>query len=322
MDAAERTLLDETLRGLTQDRRYDLTLLLDEFGWRDVLAAEPEGAISSLFDAQGRAGRWSSALHDILAVGLEQIGVDALASVVLPRPNTSRAGTWQQDGLAVHGVLLGPRAASVFVIAVESSDEMPVAVAVTPDDLAVTRRFGLDPELGVTEVLGTTREVTVLARGLAAERWWESAQARARLALCHTIVASLFVMIEQARAHVSEREQFGRPVGTFQAVRHKLVEAHVAATAAESCTATAWEAADVALAAATAKVVTGRAVAVATAHTQQLLAGLGFTAQHPHHRFMKRALVLERLLGSATELAPVLGRQLLEHGDAPRLVEL
>ncbi len=54
------------------------------------------------------------------------------------------------------------------------------------------------------------------------------AQARGRLALCRQMVAALTVMIEQARSHVSERVQFGRLVGTFQAVRHKLVDAHVA----------------------------------------------------------------------------------------------
>ena len=65
--------------------------------------------------------------------------------------------------------------------------------------------------------------------------WWETAQARGRLALCRQMVAALTVMIEQARSHVSERVQFGRLVGTFQAVRHKLVEAHVATTAADCC---------------------------------------------------------------------------------------
>ena len=58
------------------------------------------------------------------------------------------------------------------------------------------------------------------------------------------MVAALTVMIEQARSHVSERVQFGRLVGTFQAVRHKLVEAHVATTAADCAASTAWESDD------------------------------------------------------------------------------
>jgi len=183
-------------------------------------------------------------------------------------------------------------------------------------------RQGLDPGLCIYEVFGTTEKMTVLSEADEADGWWERAQARGRLALCHQMVAALFVMIEQARSHVSERAQFGRLVGTFQAVRHKLAEAHVATTAADCSTASAWESGDLSLAAATAKVVTGNAVAVTAAHTQQLLAGIGFTTEHPYHRFMKRAVVLERMLGSAMELAPAVGRQLVERGEAPRLVEL
>jgi alkylation response protein AidB-like acyl-CoA dehydrogenase len=129
-------------------------------------------------------------------------------------------------------------------------------------------------------------------------------------------------MVELARSHVSERVQFGRFVGTFQAVRHKLAEAYVATTAAECSALTAWEADDQILAAATAKLIAGRAVSLTAAHTQQLLAGIGFTAEHPYHRFMKRSLVLERMLGSAHELAPELGRRLMERAEAPRLVQL
>ena len=196
------------------------------------------------------------------------------------------------------------------------------AVAVEPDDVQIERRQGLDPGLGVCAVSGTTGEMTVLAEGDLGSTWWEAAQARGRVALCRHIVAALGVMIEQARAHVSERAQFGRLVGTFQAVRHKLVEAHVATTAADCMTTSAWESDDLVLAAATAKVVTGKAVGVTAAHTQQLLAGIGFTADHPYHRFMKRAVVLERMLGSGIELAPLVGRRLIEQGSAPRLVQL
>lgn len=323
MDTDERELLDETLLNLAEDQRNDdFTASLDEFGWPDVLAAEPQAAIASLFSAQGRTGRWSSALQDVLARRADEIGVDGPASVLLPRPNSSLAGSQIRGGVAVNGVLLAPRQTSTFIAVIESSDAGRQVVALKSDDLIVTRRFGLDPGLGVMEVSGCTHEIAVLAETDAADLWWEQAQAPARLAICHQVVASLFIMIEQARSHVSEREQFGRLVGTFQAVRHKLVEAYVATIAAEASTATAWESTDLPLAAATAKVVTGKAVAITSAHIQQLLAGLGFTAEHPFHQFMKRVLVLERMLGGSAEVASELGRWLLEHGEAPRLVEL
>ena len=208
------------------------------------------------------------------------------------------------------------------MIALVTADGEGLLLAVEPDDLLLERRQGLDPALGAYAVSGTTDRKAVLVEGERAREWWETAQARARLALCRQMVAALTVMIEQARSHVSERVQFGRLVGTFQAVRHKLVEAHVATTAADYATSTAWESEDLGLAALTAKVVTGKAVGVTAANTQQLLAGLGFTAEHPFHRFMKRAIVLERMLGSGNELASELGRRLVDRGEAPRLVQL
>jgi len=324
MDADELTLLDETLLGLAEsEREGNLTAALDSFGWRDVLAADPEAAISALFSVQGRTGTWSAALHDVMAADVEALGITGPATVVLPRPNSALPGTLRDGGATIGGVLLGPRDdASVFVVAVRSPRGESLVVAVEPAYLQVERSRGLDPGLGAAAVSGATDRVTVLAEADGADAWWEAAQVRGRLALCRQMVAALFVMIEQARSHVSERAQFGRLVGTFQAVRHKLVEAHVATTAAECSTVTAWESDDLLLAASTAKVVTGRAVTVTAAHTQQLLAGIGFTAEHPFHRVMKRALVLERMLGSATQLAPEVGRQLIERGEAPRLLQL
>ena len=58
------------------------------------------------------------------------------------------------------------------------------------------------------------------------------------------------------------------------------------------------------------------------AHAQQVLAGVGFTTEHPFHRFLKRNLALEGLFGSADEIALDLGRQLLAARRVPTLIEL
>ena len=324
MDADELQLFNETMLGLAATERDELlTGALDAFGWRDVLAAHPEEAISALFDAQGRTGMWSAALHDVLAADVATFGMTVPVNVVVPRPGRARPGTLTDGRVTVDGVLLGPRDKSaMLVVAASSGCREGLVVAVEHEDLQIERRIGLDPGLGIYAVSGITGRMKVLAEDDRADGWWETAQARGRLALCRQIVAALSVMIEQARSHVSGRAQFGRLVGTFQAVRHKLVEAHVATTAADCATTSAWESADLPLAAATAKVVTGKAVGVTAAHTQQLLAGIGFTAAHPYHRFMKRTVVLERMLGSGAELAPEVGRRLIDRGEAPRLVQL
>jgi hypothetical protein len=324
MEADELQLLNETLLGLAASERNGLiTKGLDAFGWRDMLATHPGEAIAALFDAQGRTGTWSAALHDVLAIDAQMFGMTGPINVLLPRPGSSWPGALRDEKVAIDGILLGPRTeTATLVIALLAADGERLLVAVEPDDLLIERRQGLDPALGVYAVSGTAVRKAVLVEGGRAREWWEAAQARARLALCRQMVAALTVMIEQARSHVSERVQFGRLVGTFQAVRHKLVEAHVATTAADYAASTAWESDDLDLAALTAKVVTGKAVGVTAANTQQLLAGLGFTAEHPFHRFMKRAIVLERMLGSGNELASELGRRLVERGEAPRLVQL
>jgi hypothetical protein len=53
-----------------------------------------------------------------------------------------------------------------------------------------------------------------------------------------------------------------------------------------------------------------------------VLAGIGFTTDHAFHRFLKRTMVLDGLLGTADEIALDLGRQLLAARRVPTLIEL
>jgi alkylation response protein AidB-like acyl-CoA dehydrogenase len=71
-----------------------------------------------------------------------------------------------------------------------------------------------------------------------------------------------------------------------------------------------------------AKSLAGRAARIAATHCQQVLAGIGFTAEHPFHHFLARALVLDSVLGSATELRSAIGAKLVAAETIPRLVEL
>ena len=109
MDADELQLLNETLLGLAVSERNGLiTKALDAFGWRDMLATHPEEAIAALFDAQGRTGTWSAALHDVLAIDAQTFGMTGPINVVLPRPGSSWPGALRDAKVDVDGILLGP----------------------------------------------------------------------------------------------------------------------------------------------------------------------------------------------------------------------
>ena len=69
--------------------------------------------------------------------------------------------------------------------------------------------------------------------------------------------------------------------------------------------------------AAMAKALAGRGARTAARHCQQVLAGIGFTTEHPLHLYVRRVLVLDQLLGSARALTKELGEDLLRSGQLP-----
>jgi alkylation response protein AidB-like acyl-CoA dehydrogenase len=71
-----------------------------------------------------------------------------------------------------------------------------------------------------------------------------------------------------------------------------------------------------------AKAAAGKAALTAARHCQQVLGGIGFTAEHDLHHHVKRALVLDGLMGSSRELTRKAGAGLRARGSAPRLANL
>ncbi len=113
----------------------------------------------------------------------------------------------------------------------------------------------------------------------------------------------------------------GAPSSRFQAVRHRLADALVAVEALEACIGAAWDAPGPETAA-LAKAAAGRTARTVAAHSQQVLAGIGFTTDHPFHRYLKRTLALEGIFGSVDDIVVAVGRQLLATRRAPVLIDL
>ncbi len=104
-------------------------------------------------------------------------------------------------------------------------------------------------------------------------------------------------------AFVAQRHQFGRPIGSFQAVKHRLADVLVALEAARSASAYATACAAVApqqlpVASCAAAVVCSETFRLATAEYVQLHGGIGFTWEHPAHLYVRRARSSEVLFGT------------------------
>jgi alkylation response protein AidB-like acyl-CoA dehydrogenase len=128
-------------------------------------------------------------------------------------------------------------------------------------------------------------------------------------------------MLDLARAHAIARVQFGRPVAGFQAVRHRLAESLVAVEALDAALSAAADTPSPATAL-LAKAVAGRTARTVAAHCQQVLAGIGFTTDHAFHRYLKRTILLDGLLGSSDDLVLDVGRELMRTRNVPTLIEL
>ncbi|WP_197499152.1 acyl-CoA dehydrogenase family protein, partial [Mycobacterium sp. E3298] len=119
------------------------------------------------------------------------------------------------------------------------------------------------------------------------------------------------------------RVQFGRHISSFQAIRHRLAETLVAIQGAEATLHVATHSDDHdGLASLLAKAAAGQAALTAARHCQQVLGGVGFTAEHALHHHVKRSLTLDGLLGNTRELTRDAGKALVDRGFAPRLAEL
>jgi hypothetical protein len=145
--------------------------------------------------------------------------------------------------------------------------------------------------------------------------------ADARRALGWWLVGASRAMLALARQHALDRVQFGRPIAGFQAVRHRLAETLVAIEGAEA-TLSLSGADNPDLTALLAKAAAGKAALTTAKHCQQVLGGIGFTAEHDLHHHVKRVLVLDGLLGSSRELTRKAGAGLRARGSVPRLVDL
>jgi hypothetical protein len=322
MDLSDLELFERSLRHATEQHTgAALDVALDELGWREALVDDPRAAVSVLFELQGAANATSSAIHVLVA---QALGSDAAPTgrLVLPA-----MGTWDPPGrrsgarLDVHGLATAAPGESDQAVVLTSSASADGVTAITVPIGALELRpvEGIDPTLGLVEVHGHGIDTTGLTVVAAPD--WTAAVARTRVALAHELVGAARQMLDLARTHALERIQFGVPISSFQAVRHRLAETLVAVETAEALIDAAWLDASPDTAA-MAKGLAGREARTAARHCQQVLAGIGFTTEHEFQRYFRRVRVLDGLFGSSATLTRALGEELIASRQLPPLLAL
>ena len=216
------------------------------------------------------------------------------------------------DGSVVVGGLdlIGPHSEPVLVEHLESIDALVVlrkdgVYRIDPRTLAGEPvEFPLDPLTPVHHVRNLPQGEKIADAGRAA-----------RLRLEGAALVSGFQLgvaegaLDLANEYAKGREQFGRTIGSFQAVKHMLAEMFVRQEAARAgaynagATLDAPEVADVERAVSAAKLTAGEAAIRNGRSCIQVHGGMGFTWEVLAHYFFKRAWVLENLFGTQDEHA-------------------
>lgn len=196
----------------------------------------------------------------------------------------------------------------------------------TADRVALVGGDGIyELEGGEREALETSDETRPLGairggepgRRLADSGVLEEIRRRALAALALEACGVAQRALEYAIEHVSSREQFGKPIGVYQAISHPLADSYVRVEFARSlsywaawCVAHEDTEADVAVAAA--KAYAAEAAVFVCETSIQAHGGIGFTWEHDLHRLYKRALWIESFLASGTRLRAEIAATLLD----------
>jgi len=279
----------------------DLAVILEECG----AALLPEPVLSSaVLGCQALAAADQPAgIADLLEPALAG---DLIVTVSLGGAQLTAArddAGWRLDGERPRVLHAG--AAGLVVLDAET-EEGPGLFAVHAADLSVSTRTTID---------STRRQADIAARSAPArclvgpERYpgvADRLRTLAALAVAAEHSGIVAELLGRTVEYVAQREQFGRAIGSFQAIKHRLADVLVDRERARSAARYAAVAFDDGPAAAALPAAIAAAVcadaAVRTAHEAvQLHGGIGFTWEHFAHYYVRRTLGDEGLFGAARE---------------------
>ena len=276
----------------------EVGVVLEETG----AALLPEPVLTAVVAAQALAASDDPTdLLESVASGAE------IAAVAWSSPTEVRAdlldGGWVVDGTAAR-VLQAETAHHLIVPAVTETGPALFVVDLGQDAATVTARRVLDGTRPPADVaLVGAPAVQLIGPDRFAQAWSTiTTAATIGVAAEHTGMAAH--LLETTTAYLLEREQFGRAIASFQAIKHRLADLLVDLERARSASRYAAAIFDrdpeeAFLAARIAAAVCQDVVIRAAHEAVQLHGGIGFTWEHPAHLYVRRALGDEGLFGSA-----------------------
>lgn len=229
-----------------------------------------------------------------LLAGLPQ-GTRLLLGATPDRP-------WDQLLLDDEGTVTGSFVAPIggldaqIIVAVARTGYGPALITLDASEAQITPLSGIDPSAGSAHVTVSAVPTAVALRAGVdeAQRW---ARRRARLVLAAEALGGARSCLDMTVLYATQREQFGTPIGTFQAVKHRLADLFVETELAASAVYLA--ACELAVRDDASELSSRAAVDSATAVFQraardciQLHGGMGFTWEHPAHVYLERAQLL------------------------------
>jgi len=179
--------------------------------------------------------------------------------------------------------------------------------------LALTPQTALDETVPLSRAKFADAEVDAVINSELAEPVIDRLVSVVGLLAAAEAVGAARAIFDEARQYAAERRQFGRTIGSNQALRHLLADLHVRQASGWSTTLYAAAALDDGMpgarqTASVAKAYVSRAAREVAHGSMQVFGGIAFTEEHPAHRFLRRIVVREQQFGDAAHHERELGR--------------
>ena len=236
----------------------------------------------------------------------ERIGTFALAEGAgNPSPNGVKARVSNGRLSGCKWPVLDGAVADFAVVVAQDGDAGPAlfCVELTGAGVARTSLRTVDPSREQSRIDFDDAPAERIGAGAFAWSDVERLIDRAAVLIAFEQVGGATQCLEMATAYAKERTAFGRPIGSFQAIKHKLADVYIATELARSnayygAWALSTDAAELPVAAAAARVAGSDAYHLASKENIQTHGGMGFTWQLDCHLYYRRSKMLSLTLGS------------------------